>query len=296
MQSLVWEKLQEIWNFSKTLRAPFSMDWLRLEVSGVYNELPADQNGHMCTTESANLTSFNVMGGDRYMRLVSQHSTGIHTATNTADLQTLGQEETQEQGKKIEMEVDAAVDVPDVNSRKHILCRLRTLINELAMHEFFRCSSGATIGAHGFGPWNGWRYIDWNAISLTAHGCGGGPGYPLQKEQQPFQVTHGWSVSKVRGRLWDAAGNQIEQKRWDDLTQFQRRCVTGITEGEPGWWNLEKIRWTCSKIWLLAGQINEKKFPQLKLGTFRRSARDLTQHSWPYSWKSSHESHVARLT
>ena len=32
------------------------------------------------------------MGGDRYMRLATQHSTGIHARTNTADLETAVQQ------------------------------------------------------------------------------------------------------------------------------------------------------------------------------------------------------------
>lgn len=32
------------------------------------------------------------MGGDRYMRLVTQHSTGIHARTNTADPETAVQQ------------------------------------------------------------------------------------------------------------------------------------------------------------------------------------------------------------
>ena len=49
-----------------------------VEVGGFrrYHELIPDQSRHMYATERANLTSFHVMGGDRYMRLVNQHSTG----------------------------------------------------------------------------------------------------------------------------------------------------------------------------------------------------------------------------
>ena len=58
-----------------------------VEIGGFrrYNELTADQNRHMYATERANLTSFHVMGGDRYMRLVNQHPTGIHAAVDNTD-------------------------------------------------------------------------------------------------------------------------------------------------------------------------------------------------------------------
>ena len=99
-----------------------------------YNELSVEQNRHMYKTQQANLTSFHVMGGDRYMRLVAQHSTGIHGATDTTDQATLDQPR-QEEGEESEMEVDPPVE--DVNSRGHILQRLRTLINEcLSRHEY----------------------------------------------------------------------------------------------------------------------------------------------------------------
>ena len=68
------------------------------------------------------------------MRLVAQHSTGIHGATDTTDQATLDQPR-QEEGEESEMEVDPPVE--EVNSRGHILQRLRTLINEcLSRHEY----------------------------------------------------------------------------------------------------------------------------------------------------------------
>ena len=109
-----------------------------VEIGGFrrYNELTTDQNRHMYATERANLTSFHVMGGDRYMRLVAQHSTGIHAATDNTDPQALGQEQ-QEQGEESDMEVDPAVDTPDVDSREHVVNRLRVLIHEcLSRHEY----------------------------------------------------------------------------------------------------------------------------------------------------------------
>ena len=107
-----------------------------VEIGGFrrYNELSVEQNRHMYKTEQANLTTFHVMGGDRYMRLVAQHSTGIHGATDTTD-QAAPEQPRQEQGEESEMEVDPPVE--DVNSRGHILNRLRTLINGcLSMHEY----------------------------------------------------------------------------------------------------------------------------------------------------------------
>ena len=61
-----------------------------VEVGGCRSELTTDQNGHMYSTERGKFKSFHVMGGDRYMRLVSQHSTGIHAATDNTDQQVLG--------------------------------------------------------------------------------------------------------------------------------------------------------------------------------------------------------------
>ena len=101
-----------------------------VEVGGFrrYNELTSDQNRHMYATERANLTSFHVMGGDRYMRLVNQHSTGIHAAVDTTD------QGEQEKGEESEMEVDDAIDV---HTREHVVNRLRNLTNEcLALHEY----------------------------------------------------------------------------------------------------------------------------------------------------------------
>ena len=76
-----------------------------VEVGGFrrHHELTPDQNRHMYATERANLTSFHVMGGDRCMRLVNQHSTGIHAAVDTTD------QGEQEQGEESEMEVDDAL-------------------------------------------------------------------------------------------------------------------------------------------------------------------------------------------
>ena len=68
------------------------------------------------------------------MRLVAQHSTGIHGAADATDPATLEQPR-QEEGEESEMEVDPPVE--DVNSRGHVVSRLRTLINEcLSRHEY----------------------------------------------------------------------------------------------------------------------------------------------------------------
>ena len=101
-----------------------------VEVGGFrrYNEFTSDQNRHMYATEQANLTSFHVMGGNRYMRLVNRHSTGIHAAADSTD------QGEQEQGEESEMEVDEAIDV---HTREHVVNRLRNLTNEcLALHEY----------------------------------------------------------------------------------------------------------------------------------------------------------------
>ena len=55
------------------------------------------------------------------MRLVNQHSTGIHAAVDTTD------QGEQEQGEESEMEVDEAIDV---HTREHIVNRLQSLLNE----------------------------------------------------------------------------------------------------------------------------------------------------------------------
>ena len=137
-----------------------------VEIGGFrrYNELTTDQNRHMYATERANLTSFHVMGGDRYMRLVAQHSTGIHAATDNTNPQALGQEQ-QEQGEESDMEVDPAVDTPDVDSREHVVNRLRVLIHEcLSRHEYSDAAAVQQLvlmtldrGVPGDCSWTWWR-------------------------------------------------------------------------------------------------------------------------------------------
>ena len=100
-----------------------------------YNEFFAAQNRHMYTTERGNMTSYNVMGGDRRTRLVTEHSTGIHARADTTDPEPRGHEEN-EKGETCDMEVDNVVETP-------VLARLRDLIYErLATQEF---ADGAAV-------------------------------------------------------------------------------------------------------------------------------------------------------
>jgi hypothetical protein len=100
-----------------------------------YNEFFAAQNRHMYTTERGNMTSYNVMGGDRRTKLVTEHSTGIHARTDTTDPEPRGHEEN-EKGEECDMEVDNVVETP-------VLARLRDLIYEcLATQEF---ADGAAV-------------------------------------------------------------------------------------------------------------------------------------------------------
>eukprot|EP00435_Cladocopium_sp_Y103_P068164 s313_g31.t1 len=97
-----------------------------------YSELSAGQNRHMYQREAANLVSHRVMGGDRYMRLVSQQSTGIHARVeNTDERNPNGAEESE-----AELEEDDPMEL-DVNTREHVINRLRALLNDcLAASEF----------------------------------------------------------------------------------------------------------------------------------------------------------------
>ena len=139
-----------------------------VEVGGFrrYNELTADQNRHMYATERANLTSFHVMGGDRYMRLVNQHSTGIHAAVDTTD------QGEQEQGEESEMEVDDAIDV---HTREHVVNRLRNLLNEcLALHEHSDAAAVQQL-----------------VLMALDRGAPGTPLTPEQLERLPMDITEG---------------------------------------------------------------------------------------------------------
>ena len=72
------------------------------------------------------------------MRLVAQHSTGIHGRTDTTDVEVPDDDEGKESETEIDTEViDTQVSIPGVNAREHIVTRLREFINEpLAAEEF----------------------------------------------------------------------------------------------------------------------------------------------------------------
>ena len=93
----------------------------------------------MYTIKRGNMISLNVIGGDRYMRLVAQHSTGIHGRTDTTDVEVPDDGEGKESETEIDTEViDTQVSIPGVNTREHIVTRLREFINEpLAAEEFW---------------------------------------------------------------------------------------------------------------------------------------------------------------
>ena len=108
------------------------MVWSKLGGFRRFNELTPGQNRHMYTQERANMVSYNVMGGPRYLRLVSQHSTGTHHHADNTDEQNVGNFEESES----EMEQDEMME-EDVHTREHLVNRLRTLLNEcLAASEF----------------------------------------------------------------------------------------------------------------------------------------------------------------
>eukprot|EP00435_Cladocopium_sp_Y103_P055810 s873_g18.t1 len=107
-----------------------------------YSELTPGQNRFMYQQERANLVAHNVMGGDRYLRLVSQQATGVHANADTTDVRPLastarGSGENEES----EMEVDEEVDADDVNTREHLVHRLRELLNTALAREEFRDGS-----------------------------------------------------------------------------------------------------------------------------------------------------------
>eukprot|EP00435_Cladocopium_sp_Y103_P063267 s968_g24.t2 len=109
-----------------------------------YGELTPDQNRYMYQLERANLVSHNVMGGDRYLRLVSQRAVGVHAHADTTDVRPVtsaarGSGENEES----EMEVDEEVEIEDVNTREHLVNRLRELLNTALAREEFQ--DGAAI-------------------------------------------------------------------------------------------------------------------------------------------------------
>ena len=95
-----------------------SLQYGLVEIGGFrrFNELTPGQNRHMYTQERANMVSYNLMGGPRYLRLVSQHSTGTHHHADNTDKQNVGNFEESES----EMEQDEMME-EDVHTREHLV-------------------------------------------------------------------------------------------------------------------------------------------------------------------------------
>ena len=109
-----------------------SLQYGLVEIGGFrrFNELTPGQNRHMYTQERANMVSYNIMGGPRYLRLVSQHSTGTHHHADNTD------ERDAENMEQSESEQDEVVE-ENVHTREHLVLRLRALVNDcLAASEF----------------------------------------------------------------------------------------------------------------------------------------------------------------
>ena len=88
----------------------------------------------MYSIEAGNLTAHSVMGGDRYMQLVSQRSVGFHRRADSTDVANAGEGE--EQAEEEAAEEDAVVP-PDPQTRSYIVERLRVLLNECLANEEF---------------------------------------------------------------------------------------------------------------------------------------------------------------
>ena len=113
------------------------------EIGGLrrYNELTARQNRYMYRQEQANLVAFNVMGGDRYLRMASQAAVGVHQRADATDERAVATQSGDEEGEDSDMSVDESVEDP--NTREHLLQRLRDLLNEALAYEEYR--DGASI-------------------------------------------------------------------------------------------------------------------------------------------------------
>ena len=113
-----------------------------VEIGGFrrFGELTPDQNRAMYLRERGNMVSFNVMGGERYLRLTSQQATGVHAHADTTDERAVGTEMENEEEAESEhpMEMDQ-----DINTREHLVNRLRELLHYALSHEEFR--DGASI-------------------------------------------------------------------------------------------------------------------------------------------------------
>ena len=84
--------------------------------------------------ETRNFTAHSVMGGDRYMQLVSQRSVGFHSHADSTDVANAGEGE--EQQEEESAEEDAVVPL-NPQTRDHVVERLRALLNECLANEEF---------------------------------------------------------------------------------------------------------------------------------------------------------------
>ena len=80
----------------------------------------------MYSIEAGNLTAHSVMGGDRYMQLVSQRSVGFHRRADSTDVANAGEGE--EQAEEEAAGEDAVVP-PDPQTRSYIVERLCETLN-----------------------------------------------------------------------------------------------------------------------------------------------------------------------
>ena len=106
-----------------------------------FGELTPDHNRAMYQRERGNMVSFNVMGGERYLRLACQQTTGIHAHTDNTDDRRDADEN--EEGGESETPMEVDNEIRDVNTREHLVNRLRALLNEALAREEFR--DGAVI-------------------------------------------------------------------------------------------------------------------------------------------------------
>ena len=106
-----------------------------------FGELTPEQNRAMYQRESGNMVSFNVMGGECYLRLACQQTTGIHAHTDNSDDRRDADEN--EEGGESETPMEVDNEIRDVNTREHLVNRLRALLNEALAREEFR--DGAVI-------------------------------------------------------------------------------------------------------------------------------------------------------
>ena len=126
------------------------------------------------------------------MRLVNQHSTGIHAAVDTTD------QGEQEQGEESEMEVDDAIHV---HTREQVVNRLQSLLNEcLALHEH---SDAAAV-----------RQL---VLMALDRGAPGTPLTPEQLERLLMDITEGPDARFRRSNNHSSAQRDFWLAMWRNL-------------------------------------------------------------------------------